>query len=109
VNDAKMTKEKLHMIVLTAKYHVQPGKVEEVEAALKRMAPLVAESEPGCSLYQVSRSQDNTELLLLYEVYADEEAIQAHRETPHFKEIIEGIVVPLLLKRERELFDLVIG
>jgi quinol monooxygenase YgiN len=97
------------MIVLTAKYTVQPGKGAAVDAALKRMAPLVAESEPGCSLYQVSRSQDNPDLLLLYEVYADEAAIQAHRETPHFKEIIEGIVVPLLQNRERELFDLVIG
>ncbi len=97
------------MIVLTAKYHLQSGKGPEVDAALKRMAPLVKEHEPGCTLYQASRSQQNPDLLLLYEIYADEAALQAHRETPHFKEIIEGTVVPMLERRERELFDLVVG
>jgi quinol monooxygenase YgiN len=96
------------MIVLVAKYTVQPGKQDEVIAALQRMAPLVKQHEPGCHLYQVSRSQDNPDLLMLYELYADEAAVQAHRETPHFKEIIEGTVAPLLAKRERELYQLVI-
>lgn len=97
------------MIVLTAKYYVQPGNGPEVVAALRRMAPLVQEHEPGCTLYQASRSQENSDLLLLYEIYADEAALQAHRETPHFKEIIEGTVVPLLERRERELYELVVG
>jgi quinol monooxygenase YgiN len=96
------------MIVLTAKYYLKPGNGAAVDAALQRMAPLVKQHEPGCHLYQVSRSRDNPDLLLLYEQYADEAALQAHRETPHFKEIIEGTVVPLLEKRERELYDLVI-
>jgi quinol monooxygenase YgiN len=96
------------MIVLVAKYHVTPGNQDAVVAALQRMAPLVRQHEPGCQLYQVSRSQDNPDLLMLYEHYADEAALRAHRETAHFKEIIEGTVVPLLEKRERELYDLVI-
>jgi quinol monooxygenase YgiN len=96
------------MIVLVAKYTVQPGKQGEVIAALQRMTPLVKQHEPGCHLYQVSRSQDNPDLLMLYELYADEAAVQAHRETPHFKEIIEGTVAPLLAKRERELYELVL-
>jgi hypothetical protein len=37
------------------------------------------------------------------------DAIAAHRETPHFKEIIEGRIVPLLESREREFFDAVVG
>jgi autoinducer 2-degrading protein len=97
------------MIVLVAKYHVKRGNGAEVDAALQRMAPLVHQHEPGCRLYQVSRSQENPDLLILYEHYTDAEALQAHRETPHFKEIIEGIVVPLLEKRERELYELVIA
>jgi (4S)-4-hydroxy-5-phosphonooxypentane-2,3-dione isomerase len=35
--------------------------------------------------------------------------LDAHRNTPHFKEIIEGTIVPLLDKRERELCQSVIG
>ncbi|MGH2604204.1 MAG: putative quinol monooxygenase [Dehalococcoidia bacterium] len=97
------------MIVLIAKYYVKPGNTAEVEAALQRMAPLVQAHEPGCHRYEVSRSTEQPDMLMLYEHYADEAALQAHRETPHFKEIIEGTIAPLLDKRERELYELVIA
>jgi len=97
------------MIVLIVKYYVKPGMVDQVIAALQEMAPLVRAHEPGCSLYQVSRSQEHPDLLLLCEHYADAGALQAHRETPHFKRIIEGAVIPLLERRERELYDLVVS
>ena len=97
------------MIVLVARYHGKPGRGDAIEAALKRVAPLVKEREPGCKLYQASRSQDNPDNFLLYELYEDEAALLAHRDTPHFKEIIEGTIVPMLEKRERELYTLVAG
>lgn len=97
------------MIVLVAKYHVKRGKSDEVAAALKKMAPRVKAEEPGCTLYHVNRSADNPDFFLLYEHYADEAALTSHRETTHFKEIIEGTVIPLLDKREREFYELVVG
>lgn len=97
------------MIVLVAKYHVKEGNVDAVIEALREMAPLVAKHEPDCSLYFANRSQDDPNLILLYERYTDMDAIAAHRETPHFKEIIEGRIVPLLENREREFFDAVVG
>jgi len=92
------------MITLIARYYVKPGNVEAVLDALRRMAPLVAEQEPGCLIYRVNRSDDDGNLLLLYEEYEDESSFLGHRETPHFKQLIEGTVVPLLERRERELF-----
>ena len=97
------------MIVLVAHYYGKPGQGDEIEAALKRMAPRVAESEPGCKLYQACRSQENPDRFLLYELYVDEAALLNHRETPHFQQIIEGTIMPLLEKRERELYTLVVG
>jgi quinol monooxygenase YgiN len=97
------------MIVLVAKYTVKPGQGDAVEAALRRMAPLVKASEPGCALYHANRAADNPDLFLLYEIYKDDAALAAHRETPHFKEIIEGTIVPLLDKRQRELYRQVVG
>ena len=96
------------MIVLTAKYFVKAGHGDKVEAALRRMAPLVKASEPGCKMYHANRSADNPDIFLLYEHYADQAALDAHRNTPHFKEIIEGAIAPLLDKRERELYQSVI-
>jgi quinol monooxygenase YgiN len=97
------------MIVLVARYHGKSGQGDAIEAALKQMAPLVAESELGCKLYQASRSQENSDLFLLYEHYVDEAALLHHRETPHFQQIIEGTIIPLLEKRERELYTLAVG
>jgi len=97
------------MIVLVAHYHGKSGKGDAIEAALKQMAPRVAAEEPGCKLYHASRSQENPDLFLLYEHYVDEAAFLGHRETTHFKEIIEGTIMPLLEKRERELYTLVVG
>jgi quinol monooxygenase YgiN len=96
------------MVVLVAKYTVKPGQGDAVAAALGRMAPLVKAGEPGCTLYHANRAADNPDLFLLYEHYVDQAALAAHRETPHFKEIIEGTIVPLLDKREREIYTSVV-
>jgi (4S)-4-hydroxy-5-phosphonooxypentane-2,3-dione isomerase len=46
---------------------------------------------------------------MLYEHYVDQAALDAHRATPHFKEIIEGTIIPMLEKRERFFYDLVVS
>jgi quinol monooxygenase YgiN len=73
------------------------------------MAPLVREQEPGCKMYQVNRSPEQRDHFLLYEQYEDTAAFEAHRATPHFRELIEGTVIPLLERREREIYELVIA
>ena len=97
------------MVVLVAKYYVKPGKGDEVEVALKKMAACVREQEPGCLLYYANRSRENADLFLLYEQYRDMAALEAHRATPHFREIIEGTIVPLLERREREFYEPVVS
>lgn len=97
------------MIVLVAKYYIKEGHVDSVIDALKEMAPLVAAHEPECSQYFANRSTENPNLVLLYERYTNMAAIDAHRETPHFKEIIEARIVPQLEKREREFYEPVVG
>ena len=62
------------MILMTVKYFVSDGEIENVLSRLR--------------------------------VYADDAALQAHRETPHFKEILERRVVPLLTNRVREFYEL---
>lgn len=97
------------MIVLVARYTCKPGNRTKVLEQLKKMAPLVASTEPGCKLYQASVSTENENLILLYEHYVDEAALAAHRETPHFKQIIEGTVIPMLDNRAREFYELAVA
>jgi quinol monooxygenase YgiN len=96
------------MIVLVARYYAQPSKGDAVIEVLQKMASLVKEHEPDCRLYQVCRSKDDADFLLLYEQYTDDAAVQKHRETPYFQELIIGNIVPLLEKREPAFFDLVV-
>jgi (4S)-4-hydroxy-5-phosphonooxypentane-2,3-dione isomerase len=102
------TARRNRMLVLIAKYHIKTGKAPDVLAELAKMKPLVQANEPGCKCYQVSRSKENDHIVVLYEQYDDDEAVKAHRETPHFKTIIENTVVPMLEKREREFYELII-
>jgi quinol monooxygenase YgiN len=96
-------------LVLTAKYHVKPGKVPAVLDALRRMKAQIVEAEPGCLVYQVSRSSESENLLLLHEHYRDEAALEAHRQTAYFKQIIETEIVPWLENRIRERYTLEIA
>ena len=42
------------------------------------------------------QATENPDLFLLYEHYVNQAALEGHRNTPHFKEIIKGSIVPLL-------------
>jgi autoinducer 2-degrading protein len=90
------------MRTMLARYRALPGNGDEIEATLQKMAVAVARDEPGCLLYRASRSVDEPDVFVLYEEYVDEAALLAHRETPHFRDLIEGTVVPMLMSRERE-------
>lgn len=92
------------MIVMTVEYFVIPGKLEEVLCALTEMSEQIKAGEPGCIGYQVLRSTDVENRLLLVETYQDEQALTAHRDTPHFKSILEAKVLPLLAHRQRHHF-----
>jgi quinol monooxygenase YgiN len=94
---------------LIARYHVVPGNSALVAETLAKMAERVKADEPACLIYNANVDPDNENLYCLYEVYAEEADIAAHRETPHFQEFIEGVIVPVLAKRERELYRQVVG
>ena len=91
------------MRALLARYHAEPGNGDLVAATLREMAAAVARDEPGCVTYHAARSTEDPDVFVLYEEYVDEAALLAHRETAHFRALIEGTIVPLLDSREREI------
>jgi quinol monooxygenase YgiN len=90
---------------LLARYQAQEGQGDVVSRTLIQMAESVRRDVPGCLVYRASRSVEHPDVFVLYEEYEDEAALLAHRETAHFQELIEGVVVPVLLSREREILD----
>ncbi|MCY0898644.1 MAG: putative quinol monooxygenase [Firmicutes bacterium] len=96
------------MVLLMATYYCKAGAGDAVIELLREMAPLVKQHEPDCLVYEVFRSRDNADVIMLHELYRTMEALEAHRQTPYFQDIIEGRVIPRLERRERSLYDPVV-
>ncbi|MFX4303598.1 putative quinol monooxygenase [Alicyclobacillus tolerans] len=91
------------VVVLAARYECKPGTSEQVQAALMEMKSLV-QKESGCLLYLVNRSLENPDVFLLFEQYENEQALEAHAETDYFQRLVKETILPLLAKRDRELY-----
>jgi len=85
--------------VLEVKIRIKPDSVDAFMAKLADNAK-AARSEPGCRTFDVSVDPNDKTSVMLYEVYADEKAFQAHQETPHFQKYLAE-AIPLLASRER--------
>ncbi len=77
------------MVVLVVSWTAKPGKEEEV-ARLFHALQEESRKEPGCLLYVAQRHQYEPARFLVYEQYADDAALEAHRATKHFLEIARG-------------------
>jgi (4S)-4-hydroxy-5-phosphonooxypentane-2,3-dione isomerase len=86
--------------VLEVKIRIKPEQVDNFMAMLAENAK-GARGEPGCKTFDVSVDPSDKTSVMLYEVYADEKAFQAHQETPHFKKYLAE-AIPLLASRERK-------
>ncbi len=88
------------MIALIVKYEVAPADVDNMAAGLREVAPLVHQHEPGCLTWQASRSNENPNAFWIYEVYRDQAALDEHRQTTHFQDIVVNKIRPLAVARE---------
>ena len=85
------------MIHIVVQIEPKPDKVEAfLELAL--FDARNSRKEPGCLRFDVLKHLDNPPRFSFYEVYQDDAAVQAHRQTPHFarwaKEIEALCAVP---------------
>jgi quinol monooxygenase YgiN len=62
-----------------------------------------ARKEPGCRQFEVLVDPKDRAKVMLFEIYDDEKAFEAHQQTPHFKKYLAE-AVPLLAQRERQVF-----
>ena len=86
--------------VLAVSIRVKPENVERFMAVLLSNAR-EARKEPGCRQFEVLVDTSDPTKMLLFEVYDDEKAFEAHQQTPHFKKYLAE-AVPLLASRERQ-------
>jgi quinol monooxygenase YgiN len=91
------------MVVLIVHMTVKLDTEEECKRLLRDMTD-ETRKEPGCLQYVAHQSMDNPQNFAFYEQYVDQEALDAHRASPHFAWYIKGGVDALVTTRTHELF-----
>ena len=75
------------MVTIIFRMKIKEGKDEQALESLRQMVDSVQAQEPGALAYIFHRSQQDPSELVLFEVYADDDAFQAHMQTPHMGEL----------------------
>jgi len=94
--------------VVAATYRAKAGEEDRIAAILKAAARL-SRDEPGCLLYEIHSSTEDSRTFFLYEQYLDEGAYRAHQATEHFQRLILGEAIPRLERRVRTFFETLDG
>ena len=88
--------------VLVVNIRIKPENVERwMKMALENARE--ARKEPGCRQFEVLVDPKDKTKVLLFEIYNDDKAFEAHQATLHFKKYLAE-AVPLLASRERQVF-----
>jgi autoinducer 2-degrading protein len=85
---------------------VVPGQVENYLAALKENAAASVKEEPGCHVFEITVSQKDPNHVFIFEVYDSAAALDAHRQTDHFKKYAT-ITKDMIAKRDARALSLV--
>ncbi|CAN5188733.1 putative quinol monooxygenase [soil metagenome] len=95
------------MIAAIATLRTKPGTQADFEAAFAALAAKVRSDEPGNKLYTLTRSQAEEGVYKVMEIYADADAVQAHRDSAHFKELGAALGPFMAGRAEVERLDVV--
>ena len=71
------------MVIVTVHIHVKPEMLDEFKAATLENARNSVK-EPGVARFDVLQQLDDPTKFVLVEVYKDEAAVAAHKETSHY-------------------------
>ena len=94
------------MIVLKVDMLVKPGAEEKCKEYI-RILQENSRKEPGCVMYAGHQSTENPRRFLMYEQYKNQVGFDAHRNTPHFKQYVQGGLNSIMEQWSRELYTVV--
>jgi quinol monooxygenase YgiN len=92
------------MQTIVARFKIHPGKEAEAEEAMKKQAAAVEAGEAGALAYIFNRNRKDPTEITVFEVYADDDAFQAHTGTEHmgaFRGLFGTVFDPASVKIER--------
>ena len=91
-------------VYIYAKWQVKEGKLDTILDLMKEVAEKSSKEE-GNLFYNLHQSQQDENTLILFEGYTDKDAVEIHRNSEYFKNLVLEKIVPLLESREVILMD----
>jgi len=85
------------MFSLVVQMEVRPGLRAEFLAGMTANAEASVRDEPGCRRFDVCSVAGDEHRFVLYELYTDAAALEAHKASPHFarwRQVAERVLVP---------------
>jgi quinol monooxygenase YgiN len=95
--------ETVEMVVLVVTWQAKQGCDDEVAQVFRKLE-VESRKEPGCVMYVVHRNRADSHKFFIYEQYKDDAALQAHRDSEHFRRYI-GELPQIAMRVEGELYD----
>lgn len=73
------------MYCIIVKTQLKPGARKAFLNAMLPNAEASVRDEPECFVFDVVEDRDEPDTFYLYEIYADQNALALHKETPHYQ------------------------
>lgn len=89
------------MLVQSVRFTFAPGDMERAVALFRELRE-ASLTEAGVIEFDVCRSQQDPNAIVLWEVYRDDAALDAHHATEHFQRLVVGGVSTLAKNRMGE-------
>jgi quinol monooxygenase YgiN len=92
------------MVVLAVTWMAKTGRESEVAALFEKLTA-EARKEPGCLMFQVHKHKTEARRFFIYEQYKDDAALETHRATPYFLQIVKKDLIKVADRTEGHLFE----
>lgn len=98
-SDASASIANVEIVVRMAEIEVDPAQLDNFKAEVTEEMKESIKVEPGVYAIYAVAVKDHPTQLRFFEIYANEKAYEAHRQTPHFKKYIETTKNMILSKK----------
>jgi len=89
------------MVSFTVRMRFDPGDHDEIAGILRKLTE-GSRQEPGCVSYVPHFVEGDPATIVIYEQYADEAALDFHRNSQHFQRYAVGGLYQKMLERQVE-------
>jgi quinol monooxygenase YgiN len=92
------------MVVLAVTWMAKTGREAETADYFAKLAE-ASRKESGCRMFQPHRHKTDPRRFFIYEQYTDDAALEAHRATPYFLQIVKKDLPKVADRVEGNLFE----